>query len=291
MLKSLTRAALAAMLVLAAQAPASAQLTAAANGPVVYGHHHVNATSVDAHKKFWVDGLGGTLITVGTPAREIVQFPNVFVFLTARASTGGTKGTVVNHVGFETPDLRAAVDRLKAAGFPIVTAAEVPADYSVKDDLAQRPGGNVLAFVMGPDETKVELIHNPDVRQAIVLHHIHYSAPDPAAMQAWYVKTLGARAGTRIGQHAADLPGVNLTFGPAPAAVAPTRGRALDHVGFEVKNLEAFCRELEKSGIVFDRPYSKVPALGIAVAFLTDPWGTYIELTEGLASISPSRRP
>jgi hypothetical protein len=49
-----------------------------------------------------------------------------------------------------------------------------------------------------------------------------------------------------------------------------------------VKNLEAFCRKLEASGVKFDRPYTKVPQLGLSVAFLTDPWGTYIELTEGL---------
>jgi hypothetical protein len=35
-----------------------------------------------------------------------------------------------------------------------------------------------------------------------------------------------------------------------------------------------------------DRGYTQVPALGIAVAFLTDPWGTYVELTEGLASVN-----
>jgi hypothetical protein len=32
-------------------------------------------------------------------------------------------------------------------------------------------------------------------------------------------------------------------------------------------------------------PYRTVPALGIAIAFFTDPWGTYIELTEGLDKI------
>ena len=32
--------------------------------------------------------------------------------------------------------------------------------------------------------------------------------------------------------------------GAVPAAKAPTRGRMLDHIGFEVKNLEAFCRDL-----------------------------------------------
>jgi extradiol dioxygenase family protein len=77
---------------------------------------------------------------------------------------------------------------------------------------------------------------------------------------------------------------MNLTFSanredaPRPA----TKGRALDHVGFEVKNLEAFCKQLEANGVHFDVPYRKVAALGIAIAFLTDPMGGYIELTEGL---------
>ena len=46
--------------------------------------------------------------------------------------------------------------------------------------------------------------------------------------------------------------------------------------------LEKLCAELEAMGITFDRPYQEVESLGIAVAFFTDPFGTYIELTEGL---------
>jgi hypothetical protein len=41
-------------------------------------------------------------------------------------------------------------------------------------------------------------------------------------------------------------------------------------------------RGLEAKGVRMDRGYTPVPALGIAIAFLTDPWGTYVELTEGL---------
>ena len=123
------------------------------------------------------------------------------------------------------------------------------------------------------------------IAQSIVLHHIHFAAPDVAAMKAWYVKTFAARPGTRAGFEAADLPGVNLTFGASAEPVVATRGRTLDHIGFEVRNLEAFCKQLEASGITLDRPYTKVPALGIAIAFLTDPWGTYIELTEGLSAV------
>ena len=69
---------------------------------------------------------------------------------------------------------------------------------------------------------------------------------------------------------------------PSTTPVVATQGRALDHIGFEVKNLEAFVKKLEADGIKIDRPYTKVPALGIAIAFIKDPWGTNIEMTEGL---------
>jgi catechol 2,3-dioxygenase-like lactoylglutathione lyase family enzyme len=81
---------------------------------------------------------------------------------------------------------------------------------------------------------------------------------------------------------AADLPGVNLTSSPSADPLDGTQGRSLDHIGFEVRGLEAFCERLEAQGITFDRPYREIESLGIAIAFFTDPFGTYIELTEGL---------
>ncbi len=261
-------------------APAAAQLLAARDHPVTYGHHHVNASDVEAHKRFWIGALGGAPANV--PGREVVSFPNVLVFLSARAPTGGTKGTVVNHVGFEVPDIRAAVARLRAGGWRMVTREELPESYQVVDDLGQRDGGNVIAFVMGPDETKVELLENRDIRHPIQLHHVHWAVPDGEAMQAWYARHLGTVPGTRIGQPTGELPGVNLTFGPTPEPTVPTRGRVLDHVGFEVWGLEELCRRLEAAGVTLDRGYTRVEDLGIAIAFFTDPWGTYVELTEGL---------
>ena len=65
-------------------------------------------------------------------------------------------------------------------------------------------------------------------------------------------------------------------------ATLPTKGRALDHIGFEVRNLEAFCKKLGANGVKFDAPYSKTRHKSFASAELTDPWRTSIELTEGL---------
>jgi hypothetical protein len=41
-----------------------------------------------------------------------------------------------------------------------------------------------------------------------------------------------------------------------------------------------FIKKLEADGIKLDRPYSKNEATGDSLAFITDPWGTYIELNE-----------
>jgi hypothetical protein len=72
---------------------ASAQLVAAKEGPIVYGHHHVNATDPAAHKKFWADALGGVVATVGTDRREVIKIPNVWIFMRTQAAAKGAPPT------------------------------------------------------------------------------------------------------------------------------------------------------------------------------------------------------
>ncbi len=264
---------------------ASAQLLASKDGPIVYGHHHLNTTSVEAQKKFFVDTLGGTVIKAGTNNTEIIKFPNVLVFLRlVKTPPGGTKGTTANHIGFSVPNLRAMVDKVKADGYQMITSTEATPDRKVVDDIAGPPpaGGSSIAFVMGPDDVKVELVEATQQAIPITLHHVHFFNPNNMEMQAWYVKTFGATSRLGGAFPAAILPGVTLNFSASPTPVVGTQGRALDHIGFEVKNLEAFTKKLEAEGIKLAVPYRTVPALGIAIAFFTDPWGTYIELTEGL---------
>jgi catechol 2,3-dioxygenase-like lactoylglutathione lyase family enzyme len=266
---------------------ASAQLLAATDGPIVYGHHHLNTTDVQEQKRFFVNALGGTAVTIGTNNTEIVKFPNVLIFFRVQAPTGGSKGTTANHIGFSVPNIRAAVDKVKSNGFTMITSSEAPPDREVKDDIAAppQPGGAAIAFVLGPDEVKVEFVEVKQQTAPIQLHHIHMFSQQNAEMRAWYAKTFGAKlrpinpASVFV---TAELPGVAFNFTPVTERVAGTQGRAVDHIGFEVKNLEAFTKKLEADGIKLDRPYTNVAALGIAVAFFTDPWGTYIELTEGL---------
>ena len=274
------------LIIVAWASTASAQLAAAKDGPIVYGHHHLNTTNMEAQRKFFVETLGGTLIKVAGNT-EVVKFPNVLIFFRAtQAPTGGTRGTTVNHIGFSVPNLRQAVEKIKASGFRMITATEATG-REVKDDIAGplQPGGASIAFAQGPDDLKVELVELKDQTIPITLHHVHFFNPKNLEMQAWYVKTFGAKPRNGGAFPAGDLPGVALNFSPSTDSVVGTQGRALDHIGFEVKNLEAFCKKLEADGIKLAVPYRQVPTLGIAVAFMTDPWGTYIEMTEGLDKI------
>jgi hypothetical protein len=90
----------------------------------------------------------------------------------------------------------------------------------------------------------------------------------------------GAKASARNNAPVADIPGVQLRYNKVDTAQAPTKGRILDHIGFDVLDLKAFIVKLEANGVKLDRPYSVNPQNGVAIAFITDPWGTYIELNQ-----------
>jgi catechol 2,3-dioxygenase-like lactoylglutathione lyase family enzyme len=278
------------LVALVATAPAtSVAQTLVADGPVIYGHHHFNTTDLAAQKKFYVDTLGGTNAKIGTNMLEVIEFPNVFLFFRPmQKPTGGTIGSTVNHVGFSVPDLKPIVAKLKAAGYKMITSDSVAPTVKITDDIAAASPTTNIAFVLGPEDVKVELVEVKAQTAPIQLHHVHFFGQQQAEMQAWYAKTFGAAALTPVPGQAfiqATLPGVTLSFSPSATPTVATEGRALDHIGFEVKNLEAFTKKLEAEGITLTVPYRQVPALGIAIAFIKDPWGTNIEMTEGLAAI------
>jgi catechol 2,3-dioxygenase-like lactoylglutathione lyase family enzyme len=263
------------ILSLAAVLPLStawAQLQAPNDAGVAMGHLHLLVKDVEANKKFWIT-MGGTPVKFGTG--EALKFPGVLILLRQGDPNGnGSVGSIINHVGFHVPNVEQAMPTWRAAG--------------LRMEPTKRQG---QAYIYSPDNLRIEILENPAISVPIQFHHIHYfvsqaapgSTDDPVLqIQAWYAKIFGAKPGKRAQWEADDLPGVNLTFATSDTATVGTNGRVLDHIGFEVKDLEAFCKKTEANGAHFDTPYTKRPELGLALAFLTDPWGTKIELTEGL---------
>ena len=123
---------------------------------------------------------------------------------------------------------------------------------------------------------------------------MHFINKQYVEMQQWYMKAFNAtlRPGQTDFFIGADLPGVGymLNFfrweGDQAITHKPTAGRVVDHVGFEVKNLEAFCKQLEAKGIPLTKKYGRNGAMNnIMTASMVDPWGVSIELTEGLLGL------
>lgn len=273
-----TRAALAVLVA----APVHAQIAPANAAGVAMGHLHVQVPDVEASAAFWTR-LGGTRIPVdGTTG---VKFPGVLVLLSHGTPSGLSEGAVLNHIAFRLPSFAP----LEAAGFILERSARFPGVASVRSPEGERvevfedTAPNV-GFTQAPgyhDATADR--HNRPVPTPIALHHIHFYVPEGAVSQAqaWYVRLFGGIPGKRDVYDAVDLPGVNLNISSRPEVMAPTRGRMIDRLGLEVSNLEAFCRRAPDLGITFDAPCAR-DASGIVRARLTDPWGTSIELTDGL---------
>ena len=255
------------MVVLWPLAASWAQLAPPNEMGVRMGHVHVIARDVEAEKKIWV-GLGGTPIQIdGT---DVIQFPpGLFVFIT-RGAPAKHEGNVINHVTFFHKPGSGALQRLKAQGVRVVIdAPEEPDD------------GNVLST----ENLRIDNNQGENQDEPVMAGIIRLDLPSAfqREAQAWYGKIFGFRprgAGVAIPGLARGLD-FSVKSG-SPHAPQPSKGYTLDHIGFEVTNLEAFCKKLEGMGITFEYPYNRTRHKGFASAELTDPWGASIELTEGL---------
>ncbi|HEX5419612.1 MAG TPA: VOC family protein [Gammaproteobacteria bacterium] len=255
---------------------------------IVVGHFDINATSVEAQKKFWVETLGGKIGRVGPAGAEVVEFPGIDLFLRERPPTGPTRGTTFDHIGFAVPNVGQVAARAVANGYALTVGREPGPGEKASPPTAGQYGK--FAYLLGPDGVKVELVTaaGPNA-PPIAYHHVHFVNKEFVAMQQWYMKVFDAtlRPGQTDYFIGADLPGVGYSLNffswlPEEKLVG-TRGRVVADVGFEVRGLREFCRALAAKGIPLTEPYRQDPAHGgIAVAALTDPWGTVIELTEGL---------
>ena len=252
-------------------APLQAQLLPLNENGVTMGHVHLNVTDVDVSKKFWIQLFDAKPLVNEKPQLPGVKVPGMLIVFAKKEPTRSSEGTSMDHFGFKVRSLKEMMDSVAAAGY------EVGKPFKGTE-------GFQNVYVVGPDKLKIELQEDVTLPVKAATNHLHFLVKDPMALRTWYIEKLGMTATTRGTYQTANASGENLTFGPSKLEPIGSKGTNLDHIGFEVKDLEAFCKALEAKGIKLDVPYRKVPALGVAIAFLTDPQGVYIELTEGLGA-------
>jgi catechol 2,3-dioxygenase-like lactoylglutathione lyase family enzyme len=246
-----------------------AQLAPPNESGVTLGHVHLVVRDVEAQKKIWTEVLGAQITHAGS--LEMLKIPGTYILLTATKSEPPEGTPVLDHIGLLVQDLAAVKAKLAAAN------VQIP---------------DKIPIATLPDGVRVEFLEDKKLEVPLAFHHYHiFMAGDAEAVRSWYVKTFGALASTRRGTMPTanfpagpNFPGGEVDFMAQPNTQrVPTKGHPLDHIGFEVKGLEAFCKKLEAEGIKFEIPYRDVPQIGLKIAFIADPIGTRIELTEGLA--------
>ena len=229
------------------------------------GHWHIVSADVEANKDLFL-AMGGKLYMPG--GRPVMSFPGLYINLTlgTEQGEGGTEGSVVNHVGFIVDNVQERVAEWTANGVDVI------------------PGNNGRldqAFVETPDGVRIEILEDETQPIPIRGEHVHLVIPasEVDTAQAWYAKTFGGTPGTRNNAPVVDIPGVQMRFRAADEEQVPTRGRVLDHIGFDVRDIEAFVQKIQAEGIALDEPV-RTGSSGNILTYITDPWGTRVEIIQ-----------
>ncbi len=240
---------------------------------VAFSQVSLEVPDFDAQVKFWT-ALGGSRLKIQAPPQSgmraarfaIIDFPDMAIAIREGQGKGGTVGSAINHIGFQVPDTMQAASRYNAAGLKVEVG-----------------GAPNQAFVTGPDAIRVEILQDPTLKVPIRGHHIHFFNASPLEIQAWYAKLFGAVPGKRGNFDAANITAsstvMNLTFSKGDPG-APTKGRALDHLTFNVEGLPAFVARLEAERVQIEQPLKIQENGRTGTAVVIDPWGTRIELID-----------
>jgi catechol 2,3-dioxygenase-like lactoylglutathione lyase family enzyme len=273
-----------------ASVPAFAQTRPFNAAGVTTGHQHLAGLDAAAHNAFWT-ALGAVPAQLGT-GTQILKLPGVFIMFqnaggrgrggaapaagtpapAPPAAPGPSEGSSVEHFAFKVKSLKDTLVKLDATGAKPMAGATA-----------------TQAFVMAPNNMKIQLVEDTTLATPIASHEMLMKVSSAADAAAWYEKWFGARILRQQGQPLiAEIPGMNIRFVETKDPVAGTQGRAIGHIGFEVKNLEALMKKMTEGGVTVNRPYAAAPATIAplkSLGFITDPWGTYIELNEGFSDI------
>jgi hypothetical protein len=257
------------LLTLCITCPLLAQLPAPNADGVTAGHHIFRARDVDAANKFWI-ALGGEPAALAQI--KLMKFPGVLLFISAPRGTnpapslGGNHGTTVEFVTFKVKDIKATLAKLNEAGVA-----------------SKNESGAVT--VVGPDDIQVRLIEDRSLTVPIASDGLVMNVANAVEVSGWYAKWFGAKISKSGADTIGDIPGARIVFHITKDPIAPTKGHSLGLLGFEVGDLKALVQKYQDADGKLDTQIATATAANLSVVQLTDPWGTSIEVSQGLKAV------
>ncbi len=181
---------------------------------------------------------------------EAIDCGNAVIEFTQAPIMGASQGTGIDHIGFSFPDLTEKMATLEKVG---VRGSGVRLQrYDDGSTLREEPGLFLVGRIFDPWGTRIELVED---EETLGFHHVHLSASDPARTLDWYRETFGGVP--------ESLRGVvdGLRFGEVwlfatrhpEGQPAPSAGRAIDHLAFEIADLDTAAASLRDRGVHFTR--------------------------------------
>lgn len=195
---------------------------------IAAAHIHLNAADPDAAIAFWNDVIGTSNSTIGS--YKGVDTLGVKILFTRKAPSGASTGSAIDHIALRVPDLLPVIDRLSKTSYKSF----------------RPPNSSDRIVIDGPDGVRIEIMEENSAYTPLEFNHIHLSSKQPKEMQAWYIANLGARPGP-VDANSVLIPGANVTISQADSVV-PSADRSIDHISFEVTDLENLCKKLVESG-------------------------------------------
>ena len=229
-----------------------------------YDHLHLISTNPSEAVEWYATHMNGEKVDA---AGRLRFGTTLVIFYEREAGFPGSEGSSVDHIGFSFHDLDAKMESYREAGVKILAESK------------EVPGKFKYGFVEDPWGTKIEVMED---HETIGFHHIHLKGPEPTKILDWYQNAFGGERTKYKGMlDALNYGGVWLLAQGASDAMAPTKGRAVDHLGWGVKDMDADAKTLKEKGVTFTmepRPFN--PKIAIAIAFVEGPGGVRIELVQ-----------
>ncbi len=231
------------------------------SGPdtLAFDHVHFAAPDRAAATAWYVEHMGAR--PGAAPDRVIVGGVLLIFYETADAAP--SHGGVIDHVGFSFADAEAKIRELAGAGARVIgSLREIAGVFKV--GFVEDPFGATLAIV--------------EDRDALGFHHVHTRVPDPDAAFSWYGEMFGGER-ARFRDRIDGLKYGDVWLFAQQGDSLPSMGRAIDHVAWRTRNLDATAADLRARGVAFTlEPQQFTPA--VRISFLDGPAHTRIELLQ-----------
>ena len=233
---------------------------------LMYDHVHMSVPDPQASAQWYHDHIGGEFVDGRT---DRLLFGTTRIMWLRGQDRTPSEGGVIDHLGFSFTDLTAKLAELEGAGATVTTP---------RMDVA---GLFPLSFIVDPWGVRLEMIEDA---QHLGFHHVHLRDLNPAEALDWYHENFGGVRRTLRGYTRLEgilYPG-NVWLLVQPGETFPSRGAAIDHIGWRAIELDAKIEEFTAKGLELTSPRRDMtlPNGQIAFFYVAGPNGASVEFVE-----------